>query len=159
PTPYLGRQIIIKWWPKFNFFENSVSQTKGLIDLEPPKPPKPDLSDLLKEFTSKVPKVDLSKIIALLVAQQEEYESSQMLEDDDKDNLMIDSQEPYEDDFVLQHVIPHGGHNVAHFKDQDTGLWWEFDDEIVSDMRLRIVLVVNDLLNLTGQNLRIKEDS
>ncbi|KVG34110.1 Pyridine nucleotide-disulfide oxidoreductase, class I, active site-containing protein, partial [Cynara cardunculus var. scolymus] len=26
-------------------------------------------------------------------------------------------------------------------------------------MRLRIVLVVNDLLNLTGQNLRIREDS
>lgn len=26
------------------------------------------------------------------------------------------------------------GHYVAHIKDQDTGLWWEFDDEIVSDL-------------------------
>nr|XP_043628066.1 ubiquitin carboxyl-terminal hydrolase 26 [Erigeron canadensis]XP_043628067.1 ubiquitin carboxyl-terminal hydrolase 26 [Erigeron canadensis] len=26
------------------------------------------------------------------------------------------------------------GHYVAHIKDQDTGLWWEFDDELVSDL-------------------------
>ncbi|KAL8264057.1 hypothetical protein R6Q59_022187 [Mikania micrantha] len=26
------------------------------------------------------------------------------------------------------------GHYVAHIKDQDTGLWWEFDDEVVSDL-------------------------
>lgn len=26
------------------------------------------------------------------------------------------------------------GHYIAHIKDQDTGLWWEFDDELVSDL-------------------------
>ncbi|KAJ0703735.1 putative ubiquitinyl hydrolase 1 [Helianthus annuus] len=26
------------------------------------------------------------------------------------------------------------GHYVAHIKDQDTGLWWEFDDELVSEL-------------------------
>lgn len=37
---------------------------------------------------------------------------------------------------VLIHkgVAVNSGHYVAHIKDQDTGVWWEFDDEIVSDM-------------------------
>ncbi|XP_071730513.1 ubiquitin carboxyl-terminal hydrolase 26 [Rutidosis leptorrhynchoides] len=26
------------------------------------------------------------------------------------------------------------GHYIAHIKDQDTGLWWEFDDELVSEL-------------------------
>ena len=68
--------MLIKWWPKFNFFEKSVFAIKGLIDLEPPKPPKPDISELLKEFTSKVPKEDLSKLIVLL---RQEEESGSLL--------------------------------------------------------------------------------
>ncbi|KAL4565064.1 hypothetical protein LXL04_029146 [Taraxacum kok-saghyz] len=37
---------------------------------------------------------------------------------------------------VLIHkgVAVNSGHYVAHIKDQDTGVWWEFDDETVSDM-------------------------
>lgn len=37
---------------------------------------------------------------------------------------------------VLIHkgVAVNSGHYVAHIKDEDTGVWWEFDDETVSDM-------------------------
>lgn len=37
---------------------------------------------------------------------------------------------------VLIHkgVAVNSGHYVAHIRDQDTGVWWEFDDETVSDM-------------------------
>src|SRR4051794_41050892 len=37
---------------------------------------------------------------------------------------------------VLIHkgVAVNSGHYVAHIKDQDTGVWWEFDDETVSDL-------------------------
>ena len=98
--PYIGRRILIKWWPKFNFFENSVFATKGLIDLEPPKPPKQNISELYREFTSKIPKEDLSKLIELL-RQEEDSASSKMSEDEDKtidltrDDLMEDSQDPF----------------------------------------------------------------
>ena len=100
PIPYLGRRILIKWWQKFNFFEKSVFATRELIDLEPPKPPKPYVTELFKEFTSKVLKEDLSKLIALL-QQEEESASSHMSEDEDKaidltnDDLRDDSQDPY----------------------------------------------------------------
>ncbi|XP_024995808.1 ubiquitin carboxyl-terminal hydrolase 26 isoform X1 [Cynara cardunculus var. scolymus] len=59
-----------------------------------------------------------------------EVDMARWLSDQSKSKLIYD----------LSAVLIHkgsavnSGHYVAHIKDQDTGLWWEFDDEIVSDM-------------------------
>ncbi|KAI7752502.1 hypothetical protein M8C21_015853, partial [Ambrosia artemisiifolia] len=47
-----------------------------------------------------------------------------------------DSEMLYDLSAVLIHKgsAVNSGHYVAHIKDQDTGLWWEFDDELVSDL-------------------------
>ncbi|KAG6424574.1 hypothetical protein SASPL_114992 [Salvia splendens] len=70
--PYLGRRILIKWWEKFEFFEESVFSKRGIINLEPAKAPPPpatpnrDLAGILGELIKSSPRKDLKDLRRLL---------------------------------------------------------------------------------------------
>ncbi|KAL0302127.1 UNVERIFIED_CONTAM: hypothetical protein Scaly_3042500 [Sesamum calycinum] len=95
--PYLGRRILIKWWDKFEFFKDSVFSIKGIINLEPVKPPsqeKPQkqVTDILKELLSKSSKQELKQQLKEILESSDDEDMSQSTEPVDS---MQEAQDPF----------------------------------------------------------------
>lgn len=91
--PYLGRRVLIKWWDKFEFFKDSIFSVKGIVSFEPaptPKPPKKDVSELLKELLASSSKSDLKKQLKEILE-----DSSDEDDNNEDDDSMQDSQDPF----------------------------------------------------------------